>query len=580
MSNINHVISKSILFLVLATCFFNCSKSGKATHLTAISKISRGTGWGVSPTSFIKPVPGPGLIFIEGGVFVMGGIQDDVMKDWNNISTQLHVQSFYLDETEVTNLMYKEYLDWTKKVFPPSNREYKHVYSGACPDTLVWRNRVGALESLVENYLRYPAYAEYPVVGVSWIQAVEFCKWRTNRANELILERRKLLKQDARHTAVSPETTFDTETYFATPTSLFGKDNEDIILKDRRQSNQNKKERKSREIPQDSMLARETKKGETGVYAERYSGLLLPEYRLPTEAEWEYAAAADVGQRVYNLYKGQRKYPWDGKYTRPMEKKKPARQLANFKPFNGDYGGIAGWSDDGAVITNKVKSYPPNDFGLYDMAGNVSEWVADVYRPTIDYEYSDFNYLRGNVYYKNLIDKDGNFVTVTKETMDYDTLSNGRIVARSFPGQIKQVLLGEEDTFLRINFDKNYEVNFRDGDLQSSKYYKLNNESLKENPQATQRRMYNSPQNNIKPDTLGELIRIADKSNKRTTLISDKMRVYKGGSWRDRSYWLDPSQRRYFPQDVSSDCIGFRSAMYSVGLKAVRVNVAKGQKKK
>ena len=111
------------------------------------------------------------------------------------------------------------------------------------------------------------------------------------------------------------------------------------------------------------------------VYAQRSSGIILPEYRLPTEAEWEYAALALVGNREYNIYKGQKKYPWKGQYTRSGKRQYRGDQLANFKQGKGDYGGIAGWSDDGADITNKVKSYAPNDFGLYDMAGNVCEWT-------------------------------------------------------------------------------------------------------------------------------------------------------------------------------------------------------------
>ena len=73
-------------------------------------------------------------------------------------------------------------------------------------------------------------------------------------------------------------------------------------------------------------------------------GILLPEYRLPTEAEWEYAALGLVGLRSYNVYRGRKKYPWDGQYTRSGNRRSRGDQLANFKQGDGDYGGIAGWS--------------------------------------------------------------------------------------------------------------------------------------------------------------------------------------------------------------------------------------------
>src|SRR5690554_7401797 len=91
----------------------------------------------------------------------MGRVQDDPMRDWNNTPTQQHVQSFYMDETEVTNLMYLEYLDWLKKVFPPTDENYRNIYTGAVPDTLVWRNRLGFNETMTQNYLRHPAYSEH-----------------------------------------------------------------------------------------------------------------------------------------------------------------------------------------------------------------------------------------------------------------------------------------------------------------------------------------------------------------------------------------------------------------------------------
>ncbi|MFN8275750.1 MAG: gliding motility lipoprotein GldJ [Flavobacteriaceae bacterium] len=540
-----------------------CSKKSNAKN------TSSATGWKINDkkggfqyaSNFKKQETGPGLVMVEGGTFTMGKVQDDVMHDWNNTPNQQHVQSFYMDETEVTNLMYMEYLDWLKRVFPPDQENYKNIYEGASPDTLVWRNRLGYNETMTNNYLRHPAYANYPVVGVNWIQAVEFSKWRTDRVNENVLEREGFLKKDAKVTDVSADKTFSTETYLNQPTKAFGGD-EKVILKGRKNSKAKPtKTQGSKDQPA-------TESAQKNVYAQRTSGLILPEYRLPTEAEWEYAAAADVGQREYNIYRGQKKYPWSGTYTRSGKRKVRGDQLANFKQGKGDYGGIAGWSDDGADITNAVKSYPPNDFGLYDMAGNVAEWVADVYRPIVDDEASDFNYYRGNVYTKNKIGDDGKAELVTAETQAFDTLANGRVMARNYPGQLAQVPVDEKETYLRQNFDKSDERNYRDGDKQSTRYFKFGNSEEEDGKNKTQQRMYDSPVHNVTVDSLGNMVRKYDKSSKRTTLVNDNVRVYKGGSWRDRAYWLDPAQRRYFPQDMATDYIGFRCAMSRVGPKA------------
>lgn len=537
-----------ILVMMLILGFASCSKK------SSTQSGSRATGWKVDKKGLDKKqTPGPGLIFVEGGTFTMGKVEDDVMHDWNNTPTQQHVQSFYMDETEVTNFMYLEYLDYIKKIFPPTEENYKNIYPGACPDTLVWRNRLGYNETMTNNYLRHPAYAEYPVVGVNWVQATEFSKWRTQMVNEALSEKAGYEKRNAKTNDVDAESLFDTETYLAAPTLAYGAKNEEIALK----------KKKVRQMSSKKGVPVEQK----GLYATRSSGIFLPEYRLPTEAEWEYAAAADVGQREYNIYKGQKKYPWSGSYTRSGKRQSKGDQLANFKQGNGDYGGIAGWSDDGADITQSIKFYPANDFGLYDMAGNVAEWVADVYRPIIDNEANDFNYFRGNQYTKNKIGKEGKIEVVTKENIKYDTLSNGRIVARNYPGQIVQVPVDEKETYLRQNFDKSDNTNYRDGDKLSSKYFgQTDSESETKNNSETSK-MYNSPKHNISTDSLGNMVRKYDKSNKRTTLINDNVRVYKGGSWRDRSYWLDPAQRRYLPQDVATDYIGFRCAMSKVGPK-------------
>lgn len=546
------VAFKTLFAIAIGASLFSCNNSKDYKN------NSRATGWDINSkeggfqykTDYKEQETGPGLVFVEGGTFTMGRVQDDVMHDWNNTPTQQHVQSFYMDETEVTNIMYMEYLDWLKNVFPPSEENYRNIYSGAVPDTLVWRNRLGFNETMVNNYLRHPAYSNYPVVGVNWIQATEFSKWRTNRVNELKLEQEGYSKEGARYTDVSAGTTFDTETYLNAPTMTYG--GNDSITRGGKNA--------------DKLGTAKDSSNAKNIYIQRKDGVLLPEYRLPTEAEWEYAALGLVGIRDYNVYRGRKKYPWDGQYTRSGDVKRQGDQLANFKQGEGDYGGIAGWSDDGADITAEVKSYEANDYGLYDMAGNVAEWVADVYRPIVDDEFNDFNYYRGNVYTKNAINEDGTVKVVTPDGVVYDTLSSGRIMARALPGELAQVPINDKDTYLRTNFNESDNRNFRDGDKSSSRYYEPFNEIS--NPS---KRMYNSPQFNTSTDSSGNVSPKYDEIN-RTTLVSDEVRVYKGGSWRDRAYWLDPSQRRYFPQDMATDYIGFRNAMSRVGSKSKEKN--------
>lgn len=197
-----------------------------------------------------------------------------------------------------------------------------------------------------------------------------------------------------------------------------------------------------------------------------------------------------------------KKFPWDGEYTRSGKRKNQGDQLANFKLGKGDYGGIAGWSETGSGITSAVRAYPPNDFGLYGMAGNVAEWVADVYRPTIDNQASDFNYFRGNIFNKKMIDSNGNLVyasTDKNEPVQYDTLPNGKIRPKDYPGLIRVIPITKNEAIYKANYALHNNTNIKDGDIGSSRLFEENINDLNKKP------VYNSPKppsKKVDPETL------------------------------------------------------------------------------
>lgn len=443
-------------------------------------ETSATTGWeynnekngGFEKVPYDEQETGPGLILIEGGTFAMGRTEQDITIDWDNIPRRVTVSSFYMDESEVSNLHYREYLYWLDRVF---GTDYPEVYKKALPDTLVWRSKVGYNEPYVELYLRHPAYNDYPVVGVNWLQANDYCAWRTDRVNEQILIREGIMRVNP---AQINEDNFNTDSYLSNQY-------EGLVKSPLNDLNPNRDTRKV--IMED--------------------GIFLPRYRLPTEAEWEYAALGLVGNTVFERVTDRKQYPWNGHVVRNADEKYKGEMLANFKRGRGDNMGVAGYLNDNADITAPVISYVPNDYGLYNMGGNVSEWVADVYRPLSPEDKDDFNPYRGNIFKTQLTDEEG-------QVAEKDSL--GRIMYRD---------VSEAENEGRRNYRKADNINFLDGD---------------------------------EPDYVNYNYGV-------TSMVDDQARVIKGGSWKDRAYWMSPGTRRFLDQRQSTDYIGFRCAMHRVG---------------
>ncbi len=376
------------LSVILVTILSGCSNSGGG-ELVGVER--RGT--------FYEPDP-YGMLFIPQGSFNMGPNDQDAAWSLTAQSKTVSVRSFWMDETEITNTEYRQFVYWVRdsiarKLLGEQFEEFvitEDMYGNEIdPPFLNWDEQIDweneeYAEILDEMFLpeneRFFRRKEIDTRKLNyeyqWVDMQQAAK-KTNRFNfetkqyegvafnqkgeeEVIRDRSAFIMNDVVN--VYPDTlcwiadftySFNepwTEKYFWHP----GFDEYPVVGVSYKQAT-------AFTIWRSRFMNNYLRsKGQPEVM----------DYRLPTEAEWEYASRGGLENAMY---------PWGGMYTRNDK----GCFLANFKPLRGRYG------DDGALSTLLVASYAPNDFGLFDMSGNVAEWTSSAFDESAYSFTHDFN---------------------------------------------------------------------------------------------------------------------------------------------------------------------------------------------
>ncbi len=394
-------MKKNLIIIVVTLLIVACNKP-----------VGELTGLGVKD-KFFEAQP-YGMVFIKRGSFMMGSNDQSAIGGHNDKSINVSVDAFWMDETEITNDKYKQFVYYVRDsvalrtLVLAGKDEFrlkiKNQTDDATPEMarLNWRVKIpwnskdeeirNILESLFykdNNALGFkrqidPGKLQYKYEWINYDQAAlpqnkydvntgAYPKNAEARVDTSFVENGVIKNITIKRKLVSRKDLISTRIVNIYPDTV-------MWLRDFQYSYNDPKMRMYFSAPGYSYYP---VVGVTWEQAQAFcqwrthffnssNAVGGQDYRLPTEAEWEYAAR---GGRKLALY------PWGGNYVRDIK----GCYLANFKPMRGSY------SDDMGTTTMKVASFPPNDFGLFDMAGNVAEWTSTAYNESTSTLISDMN---------------------------------------------------------------------------------------------------------------------------------------------------------------------------------------------
>lgn len=390
-------MKKFIAFAALASILSSCGSSDKG-ELVGV----KGRKW--------HPEKPYGMTLVPGGAFIMGKSDDDLANVQDAPTKTVTVRSFYMDETEITNSEYKQFVKWVKDstvrmrlaimaeemgqtagsggigefafddtdpatMSPYDKYMYENYYSLGSGDDPYAGRKLNNKIKLITDPQKYPDEYYVEVMDSMYLPAAESynglrtidvskLKFRYSEANlnEAVKTKgRKDFYKKTEPIAIYPDTTVWIKDFAYSYNEPMHNDyfwhkaygDYPVVGVQWTQAK--------------AFCAWRTLNKNTYIKAKKKGHDLINSFRLPTEAEWEYSARGGLESGTY---------PWGGPYT----KNDRGCFLANFKPSRGDY------AADDALYTVEAKSYEPNGYNLYNMAGNVSEWTDSSYDPNA-YEY-------------------------------------------------------------------------------------------------------------------------------------------------------------------------------------------------